>query len=138
TEPSHIVERLRLGIEGVLVGRGVLRNPWILAQAEDMMAGRPAREVSSADRGRFLLDYIELLEHERVDEARALSHDRWVINKVRALAAYFTKGVEGGAQLRGAINTCDSLPRLKTLLCQAFIEAEPAAAALVGGPTVSF
>src|SRR5438128_5854672 len=30
-EPEQIVERLASGIEGVLVGRGVLRNPWILA-----------------------------------------------------------------------------------------------------------
>ena len=29
-------------LEGVLVGRGVLRNPWILAQAADLAAGRPA------------------------------------------------------------------------------------------------
>jgi tRNA-dihydrouridine synthase len=27
-------------VEGVLVGRGVLRNPWILAQAMDLAAGR--------------------------------------------------------------------------------------------------
>src|SRR5215216_42275 len=31
-EPAHIVERLGSGVSGVLVGRGVLRNPWILAQ----------------------------------------------------------------------------------------------------------
>ena len=39
-EPEQIIERLRLGVEGVLVGRGVLRNPWILAQAADLAAGR--------------------------------------------------------------------------------------------------
>ena len=33
--------------EGVLVGRGVLRNPWILAQAADLAAGRPAHESRS-------------------------------------------------------------------------------------------
>src|ERR671919_477177 len=48
------------GISGVLVGRGVLRNPWILAQAADIAAGRDPREVSMAERGRFLLEYIEL------------------------------------------------------------------------------
>src|SRR5215471_14191973 len=35
-EPDQIVDRLDAGIEGVLVGRGVLRNPWILAQARDL------------------------------------------------------------------------------------------------------
>ena len=37
--PEQVVEKLRLGVGGVLVGRGVLRNPWILAQAADLMAG---------------------------------------------------------------------------------------------------
>src|SRR5262249_14256000 len=81
TEPAHIVDRLSAGIEGVLVGRGVLRNPWILAQAADLAAGRAPRDVTLPDRARFLLEYIELLQHERVDEMRADTHHRWVINK---------------------------------------------------------
>src|SRR5215510_8134489 len=93
-EPQQIVDRLRSGVGGVLVGRGVLRNPWILAQAADLIAGRPARPVTLEDRGRFLLDYIDLLRHERVHETRALTHDRWVVNKMRALASWYTKGLD--------------------------------------------
>ena len=67
-EPEAVVTRWRAGVEGVLVGRGVLRNPWILAQSADLAAGRTPREVSLADRGQFLLDYISLLRLERVHE----------------------------------------------------------------------
>src|SRR6476661_7676440 len=84
-EPEQVVDRVRTGVEGVLVGRGVLRNPWILAQAADLAAGREQRTVTLEDRGAFLLEYIDLLLDERIDEARAQSHDRWVINKLRAL-----------------------------------------------------
>src|SRR5918994_158373 len=43
-EPDQIIERLaRTRVSGVLVGRGVLRNPWILAQTRDLAGGRPAR-----------------------------------------------------------------------------------------------
>jgi nifR3 family TIM-barrel protein len=111
-EPEQIVDRTQRGVEGVLVGRGVLRNPWILAQAADLTAGRPARTVTMEDRGRFLLDYIELLMDERVDESRALTHDRWVVNKLRALATYYTKGLENGSHLRTAINSAPSLIEL--------------------------
>ncbi len=69
-EPEQIIDRVRAGVKGVLVGRGVLRNPWILAQAADLAAGRAARPVTLEDRGRFLLEYIELLLRERIDEAR--------------------------------------------------------------------
>ena len=111
-EPQQIVDRLRSGVEGVLVGRGVLQNPWILAQAADMVAGRQPRTVTLEQRGAFLLDYIELLTRERVDDARAGSHDRWVVNKVRALGSYYTKGLDGGSRLRTAINTAESLAAL--------------------------
>src|SRR4051794_22854493 len=97
-EPEQIVAKLRSGVEGVLVGRGVLRNPWILAQAQDLAAGLPKREISMADRGQFLLEYIELLRHERVwdrdaptggeNSTATKSHDRWVVNKIRALGSY--------------------------------------------------
>ena len=120
-EPEHVLDRMRLGVEGVLVGRGVLRNPWILAQAADMAAGRPARTVTSAERGQFLLDYIDLLLHERVrDGGAAISHDKWVINKLRALCSYYTKGLENGSHLRMQINTAMTLSELRDAITDFF------------------
>ena len=138
-EPAHVVDRMRSGVEGVLVGRGVLRNPWILAQAMDLAAGRVPREVTLADRGRFLLEYIELLQNERVREPEGFrhsfetqgsphachhstpkSHDRWVINKLRALGSWYTKGLENGSHLRTAINSTDSLDALHEQIVQFF------------------
>jgi nifR3 family TIM-barrel protein len=129
-EPEQIIERMEAGVTGVLVGRGVLRNPWILAQASDLAAGCPARTVTLADRGQFLLEYIDLLVHERVDEARAVSHDRWVINKVRALASWYTKGFDNGSHLRTKINTTDSLAQLRAIITEFFSPREIVSAAM--------
>jgi tRNA-dihydrouridine synthase len=131
------MDRLRAGIEGVLVGRGVLRNPWILAQAADLAAGRSPRDVTLADRGQFLLEYIDLLMHERVHEpagfrhvaqdvspAHARSHHRWVINKLRALGSWYTKGLDNGSHLRTAINTAESLDELRDLIASFFLAAQ--------------
>jgi tRNA-dihydrouridine synthase B len=135
-EPEHVMNRMRSGVEGVLVGRGVLRNPWILAQAADLAAGRPMREVTLADRGQFLLDYIDLLMNERVREpegfrhvaaysqpAHRTSHDKWVINKVRALGSWYTKGLDNGSHLRTAINSAESLDNLRDTLAAFFCAA---------------
>jgi tRNA-dihydrouridine synthase B len=123
-EPEQVIARMRAGVDGVLVGRGVLRNPWILAQARDIAAGLPPRLVTMADRGQFLLDYIELLRNERVrdgdresqiptPESRLHSqHDRWIVNKLRALGSWYTKGLDGGSHLRTSINSAISLPAL--------------------------
>jgi len=116
-EPEHIVERMKTGVSGVLVGRGVLRNPWILAQARDLMAGRRARSISDEERGQFLLDYINLLLTENVPESgKALSRERWVINKIRALCSWYTKGFEGGAQFRIGVNSAKSIAELQDLI----------------------
>jgi tRNA-dihydrouridine synthase B len=141
-EPETIVSRWRSGVDGVLVGRGVLRNPWILAQAADLAAGRTPREVTLADRGRFLLDYIDLLRRERIHEPegfrhtapstdpadgqprRAQGHDRWVINKVRALGSWYTKGLDNGSHLRSAINSAESLDALHEII-DSFFAASP-------------
>jgi tRNA-dihydrouridine synthase B len=121
-EPEHVVDRMGLGVEGVLVGRGVLRNPWILAQAADLSAGRPARTVTAEDRAQFLLDYIDLLLHERVrDDAVAVGHDKWVINKLRALCSYYTKGFDNGSHLRLKINSVVSLSELREAVTEFFL-----------------
>jgi tRNA-dihydrouridine synthase B len=119
-EPEQVIDRIRSGVEGVLVGRGVLRNPWILAQAMDLAAGRTPRVVTLEDRGAFLLEYIDLLMKERVDEAREMTHDRWVVNKLRALGSWYTKGLENGSHLRTGINSAPSLDELRRLITEFF------------------
>jgi tRNA-dihydrouridine synthase B len=136
-EPSQIVERLRdTPVAGILVGRGALRNPWIFSQAAALAAGQNVPTVVPRElKGQFLLDYIDLLLGERVGEADGFRHsapghegnrppargrERWVINKVRALGSWYTKGLDGGAQLRVAINSTESVGALKDLICNFF------------------
>jgi nifR3 family TIM-barrel protein len=136
-EPQQIVERLRQGVSGVFVGRGVLRNPWILAQATDLLAGRAPRVVAAEDRARFLLDYIDLLLDDGSRETdgfrhhapaqpvapdpRAKSRERWVVNKVRALCTWYTKGLDGGSHLRIAVNAAPSIAEVRDLVDRFFL-----------------
>ena len=132
-EPAEILDRLRgTPVAGVLVGRGILRNPRLFAQAADLMAGRPPRDVTPEDRKRFLLEYIDLLVREapwgeedlrkrgdaipRKRYDPAATHERWVVNKLRALCGYYTKGFDGGAHLRVAVNQAPSVLALRSLI----------------------
>jgi tRNA-dihydrouridine synthase B len=154
-EPEQMVERLRSGVSGVLVGRGALRNPWIFEQAVDLAAGRTPREITLEERGRFLLDYIEMLQKERLHEPKgfrhvvpgpagsapseptetgesrgpARGHDRWVINKLRALNSWYTKGIEGGSHLRVAVNSAQSITELRAVIEDFFFVPVESAAA---------
>jgi tRNA-dihydrouridine synthase B len=137
-EASQVVERLRESrVRGVLVGRGALRNPWIFQQAADVAAGRTPQEVTARERGQFLLEYIEMLQHERLGEVEgfrhvapgqpqenvpARGHDRWVINKLRALNSWYTKGLDNGSHLRVAINAAESIAQLREIIEGFFFE----------------
>ncbi len=123
---------MNTGVSGVLVGRGVLRNPWILAQAADLAAGRAPRAITLQQRGRFLLDYMDLLLHEGENEADGFRHkagqaearhERWVINKLRALMSWYSKGLHNGGHLRTAVNAAQSVPEVRDLV-ETFFERE--------------
>jgi len=136
-EPEQIVDRLGSGVAGVLVGRGVLRNPWILAQAADIAAGRAPRVVTMSDRGQFLQDYIDLLLDERVEESsgfrhlapgvvqptRASGRERWVINKLRALCAWYSRGLDAGSHLRVRVNSAERVTQLRDIIEEFFVTA---------------
>ena len=143
---DQVVDRMTATrVSGVLVGRGALRNPWIFQQAETLTAGRAVSEAGASDRGSFLLDYIELLltEDQEKDGFRHIapsglgpngggsaqprppkSRERWVVNKLRALGSWYTKGLHGGSQLRAAINHAESVGELRDVINGFFAEVE--------------
>jgi tRNA-dihydrouridine synthase len=140
------VDKIRSGVSGVLVGRGALRNPWIFEQAAALARGDASRVVTDAERAAFLLEYIDLLIHERTGEREgfrhvapgpmpsasgpsaergeaARGHDRWVINKLRALNSWYTKGLDNGSHLRVAVNAAESIAHLRDIIEQFFSAA---------------
>ena len=88
-------------------------------------------------------DYIDLLRFERVREdpgfrhvapqtstvdgphaapaAGTPRHDRWIINKVRALCSWYTKGFTNGSTLRTEVNAAQSLTELRDLISRFFM-----------------
>ena len=146
---EQVVDRVvGTGAAGVLVGRGALRNPWIFRQAVALASGRPVAEVTAAERCKFLFEYIDMLLREGADEAIGFRHavpnaatsgvgpgprhakgrERWVVNKLRALGSWYTKGIHGGSQLRTAINHAESITELRDII-QRFFLAAPVAIA---------
>ena len=95
------------------------------------------RAVTHEERGRFLLEYIELLQNERLHESPgfrhvapgerpepsgpARGHDKWVINKLRALNSWYTKGIDNGSHLRVSINAAQSIPHLRAIIEDFFL-----------------
>lgn len=80
------------GVDGVLIGRGAMQNPWIFRQFADVLAGREPYEPDLTEKKDVLLEFFSMCREE-MPELPALG-------KMKQLAGQFTKGLVGGAQFR--------------------------------------
>jgi tRNA-dihydrouridine synthase B len=95
------IERMRAtGVDGIMIGRAALGNPWLIAQIRDLMEGRPARPLPAApDRlGDCLVDYRTMVDEW--GESRA-------VPQMRKHVALYLKGMPGSAALRERIMHLD-------------------------------
>lgn len=80
------------GVDGILIGRGAMQNPWIFRQFNDVLNGREPYQPDLEEKKAVLLEFFELVREE-MPELPALG-------KMKQLAGQFTKGLVGGAQFR--------------------------------------
>ena len=83
------------GVDGVMIGRGAIKNPWVFRQVRQQMTGEAPTEVDAVEKRRILLDYFAALKpHFR--------NDRGVLGRMKKIANHFTHGLPYGSELRTA------------------------------------
>ena len=80
------------GVDGILIGRGAMQNPWIFRQFNDAIEGREPYQPGVEEKKSVLLEFFGMCREE-MPEIVALG-------KMKQLAGQFTKGLPGGAQFR--------------------------------------
>jgi tRNA-dihydrouridine synthase len=59
---------------------------------------------------------------ESAEDGRpARGRERWVINKLRALCSWYSKGLEGGSQLRVRVNSAERITQLREIVDEFFL-----------------
>jgi tRNA-dihydrouridine synthase B len=124
-DPHVAMERMRTsGVDAIMLGRGTLGNPWLIAQIADLMEGRQARELPcAADRLRFCIEHYRAMVSEW-GEARA-------VPQMRKHVALYLKGIPGAAVLRERMMRIDSATEAIAVIEEtiARLEASPMVAA---------
>lgn len=95
------------GCDGVMIGRGATKNPWVFRQIAAAIAGDSYEEPTLRDRRDLVLDHFRLVAHREPE--------RYALHKLRKFTGWYTHGLPHGRKLRQQIN---SLPDV-----EAFIEA---------------
>lgn len=108
----HAADARRLfdttGCDGVAVARGALGNPWIFEEIHAMLRGEPYLPPSPAERIEEALRHFALMREDKGEKV--------AVSESRAAIAYYTKGMEGSARIRGLMNTADSADRVTQIL----------------------
>jgi tRNA-dihydrouridine synthase B len=113
-EPEDALRMLaETGCDGVMVGRGATRNPWIFRQIAARLEGSQMGEATLADRRDLILEHFRMVA-EREDSLFAL-------HKLRKFTGWYTHGLPNGRRLRQDINQIPDVESFLTTV-EAFFE----------------
>lgn len=105
------------GVDGVMIGRAALGNPWMIYRTVQYLeTGRLMDEPSVREK----MDVCIL----HLDRLIALKNEHIAVREMRKHAAWYLKGIRGNANIRNAINECDTRDQLVTVLNDLAFEAE--------------
>lgn len=112
-EPEDALRMLaETGCDGVMIGRGATRNPWLFRQIAARLSGGRITEPTLADRRELILS------HFRMVAAREPS--TYALHKLRKFTGWYTHGLPHGRQLRQAINQLPDVPSFLAAVEQFF------------------
>ncbi|MDX9731603.1 MAG: tRNA dihydrouridine synthase DusB [Bdellovibrionales bacterium] len=102
---QQAVQRMsETGVDGVMIGRGCLKNPWIFKQA---MGLRQTGAVPAVDKDFGLL--FERLHQAFQQVAQGEKTDRFVMLQIKKFASWYSTGYPGASQFRKTIFQHESL-----------------------------
>lgn len=102
-EPEDALRMLaETGCDGVMIGRGATRNPWIFRQIAARLSGGRFAEPSLADRRELILGHFHLVAEREPS--------RYALHKLRKFTGWYTHGLPHGRQLRQEINQLPDVP----------------------------
>lgn len=102
------------GCDGILIGRGATRNPWIFRQIAAKLSGGRVPEPTLEDRRRLIFDHFHTVV-EREAPAFAL-------HKLRVFSRWYTQGLPEGRRFRRQLSELDGAEELLAALDAFFDE----------------
>ncbi|CAM3545908.1 tRNA dihydrouridine synthase DusB [Hydrogenibacillus schlegelii] len=119
--PEKAAEMLRTtGVDAVMIGRAALGNPWLIYRTVRYLeTGELIPEPTPGEKATMALEHFRALVELR-GEAVA-------VREMRKHAAWYLRGIRGGAALRAEVNRAESAAALRAIL-ERIRDAAPAEA----------
>ena len=93
------------GCDGVMIGRGATRNPWLFRQIAARMGHARFHEPTLEDRRRLILDHFDTVIAR--DDAKLALH------KMRTFTNWYSQGMPGGLRLRRQLQKLETAEEIR-------------------------
>ena len=100
------------GVDGIMIGRGSLGNPWIFKKIIHFLeTGNKMPEISNEEKLKIMKEHIELAVKEKGDIA---------IKELRKHISWYTKNLKNSSEFRNNINKIEAKDELITKIEEYF------------------
>jgi nifR3 family TIM-barrel protein len=112
TPEDVLAMRQRTHCDGIMIARGSFGNPWLFAQARDLLDGRTKRPDPTPEER-----FATALEHARL-ALRIQGDTRKTALEFRKHLGWYTKGLRGGAELRQRLFAIESMSQAEAIFSE--------------------
>ena len=101
------------GVDGIMIGRGTLGNPWIFSNIEYYLKnGKKKEEVSKEEKYNVILEHFNLLLEEKGEYTAT--------REIRKHIAWYVKGLKNASEIRNKINKVETADEFFKILTEYF------------------
>lgn len=98
------------GVDGLMIARGAMGNPWIFREIKQRLAGESYTPPSAVQRVNMAIRHYDMLLNWKPE--------RVAVNEMRKHVGWYIGGMRGAAQLRGTINQVEHPDDVKSMLLE--------------------
>ena len=111
--PNEAIEMFeKTNVDGIMIGRGAIGNPWIFKQIIDYLNNNKTETITNKEKLNIILEHINL-------QIQYLGENTG-IKELRKHMAYYLKGLNGASAIRQKINQIETKNELENCLIEYF------------------
>ena len=100
------------GVDGIMIGRATLGNPWIIGQILDELNGKEKREITNNNKLEVIKEHLKLAVKEKGEYI--------AIREMRKHICGYIKNMKESSKFREKVNRIEDLNELITCLDEYF------------------
>lgn len=108
TADEAVEKMTQYSVDGVMIGRGAMGNPWIFRQIRQRLRGEKVTDVSIDERREMIIRHFDAMLMEKPEKI--------AVREMRKHIGWYLHGLRGASRTRAEINRCPNAQQVFALL----------------------